>query len=138
MRTNWGRFAEIYAAELRREYTAHPEQYEWPVEMLDSVVERMAEALARGSAHTKSNALARTARALGIKNTIKGWRDYLNAEQGVTLTHAQLLAVCRLWDSTNSEDGESFDVEAIVAARDAMGAAFPSGHVIYSVERSGT
>jgi hypothetical protein len=53
------------------------------------------------------------------------------------LTRKQLAALKQLWDATDEfamAEESSVDQDALIAARNAMGTAFPERHPIYSTE----
>lgn len=66
-----------YAKWLREYRNQCPNEYEWPVEMMDTVLERMSAAIRRGSFSKDGKAFAATCKVLGIKNTYKAISEYL-------------------------------------------------------------
>jgi len=61
-------FREIYAKTLMADFTKHPTDYFWPLSELPTVVDKMTEACARGSAHLQSRAIKAAMKQLALKN----------------------------------------------------------------------
>ena len=71
------RFREVYHEELRKARAAKPTDYFWPEEKLGEVVDKMIDAVRRGSFQKEGVAFRATFRKLGIKDTYKAVAAWL-------------------------------------------------------------
>lgn len=75
--TNIEKFTAKYTEELRKDVVNNPEQYSYGLDFVPTVVERMVPSLKNGTA-SLSNAIRRTAKAMGIKPTMTQIREFLS------------------------------------------------------------
>ncbi len=77
--TNKDKFLAEYQARLQAAYNASPENFHWRgVHTVESVASRMVVSLAQGNASLSTTVVA-TARALGVKPTMRDIKKYLNS-----------------------------------------------------------
>lgn len=76
---NRARFKDFYKHKLGLLQEAKPEEYVWAGFMLDTVVDKMMIAFARGGA-TVGPAAKWAASMCGISGTARGIKEYLNAD----------------------------------------------------------
>jgi 2'-5' RNA ligase len=70
------RFQEVYERTLRAAHKQFPERYKWPIEQVPAVAQRMAEAMAKGTANMDSPAIKAALRELGVKQTRKAANEF--------------------------------------------------------------
>jgi len=75
--SNFDVFMRLYADNLHRAVSEHPDEYPWPIENVPVVVERMAAAIQRGSYNKDGYAFKWTAKQLGIPHTYKAINAFL-------------------------------------------------------------
>lgn len=76
-------FAIHYTNGLQKAVTEYPNEYVYPVSKVPDVAQRMIEAISDGGIRavtiTNSRGFANAAKSLNIKNTYKGWEEFLNS-----------------------------------------------------------
>ena len=79
MTSNEERFRDFYKQKLRQYVTEKPEEYTWPIEELDVVVDKMIDGMKRGSAHI-GPAAKWAAKMCGVIPSVRGIKEFLNAD----------------------------------------------------------
>lgn len=75
----FSRFSDVYRVELEKAVKEHPEEYVWPVDQVPVVHGRMMDAVRNGSYNKDSRAIKSTVKALGVKHTYSGIREWLTS-----------------------------------------------------------
>lgn len=77
--TNMETFKKTYAEQLAIARKEHPELYVWPESQLEIVTKRMCDAIERGTCAIDGKAFKATCKTLGIKNTKKAIKEFINS-----------------------------------------------------------
>jgi hypothetical protein len=85
MKTNLDIFLDAYKEQLRLSHQNNPEQYVWPLSELETVFNRMKQAIQKGSYNKDSSAFKATCKELKIKHTYLAIDCFIGKETTKTI-----------------------------------------------------
>lgn len=75
---NLNTFLEVYRENLIKCVTQYPDEYVWPISEIERVMDRMENAIVRGSFNKDTRAFKLTCKELKIKHTYKAIKDFIS------------------------------------------------------------
>lgn len=80
MKTNLDKFIEIYTEHLKHEVETNPQDYFWSISDLPVVVNKMKNAMEKGTFNKDSKAIKKTCKQLNIKHTYTEMRAFFKGD----------------------------------------------------------